>query len=85
MLSPTSLLLVLLLFLTGIFTRKSYYNSLIKQCLQAEHKHYKKFAAFWDSDVNTSLKTSNFGIVDISDLTGLQLRNTLEVLLSDVS
>lgn len=58
---PAPPLLVLISFFTGMLTEKSYYKILIKQCPQTEHKRYQMFAAYWDSGVNTILKTSNFG------------------------
>lgn len=59
---PAPPLLVLISFFTGMLTEKSYYKILIKQCPQTEHKRYQMFAAYWDSGVNTILKTSNFGL-----------------------
>lgn len=61
MFSSAPPLTALVLFSTGAFTKTTYYNSLIKPCLQTEHRHCKRFAAF-SLCANTKFKTTNSSI-----------------------
>lgn len=83
MVFQASPLMVLVLFITGIFTKPWYYNSLIKQRLQTEHVHHKRFVAFWNTSwtENEQLWHSD----DFSDLSRFWPRNTMEIHSSDAS